>query len=362
MKFEIGCPHFVRCSGCVINSCAQPPEIYEHAKRYFADTWQVDLGFTQGQITGYRSRAKLAVRAPDAIGLFEKASHNVLDIPHCKVHHPQINEAVRRLKQLSIPYYNETTHTGLLRYIQCVVERSTGRVQLTLVLNGNTPIKGLDPDPTFWHSIWYNYNDKPTNTIFGPRWEKIAGEDVVWEEIAGIKVAFGPSHFGQANLEMYEALIQDLQKHILPNANVVELFAGIGTIGMAVAEKSKRVELVELEAHAKKYFDLAKAKLPQEIEQKLTYSTAKAAHADGAEVCIVDPPRKGLGPELIKRICNTPTLKQLVYVSCEWKSLERDLSFLRSSYFENWHVKHAHSYLFFPGTNQIETLVILEKR
>lgn len=334
-----------------------PPSIFEHASRYFAEKWQIELGYTQGALTGYRTRAKLAVR-DGKIGLFEKGSHKVVEIPNCPMHHPKINEAVARVKKLKFSSYDETTHKGDLRYIQCIVERSTGLVQLTLVLNRQTPLEGINAldDPTFWHSIWCNYNDKPTNTIFGPKWEKISGEDLIWEEIAGIQVAFGPSHFGQANLEMYEALILDLQKQILPNRRVTELFAGIGTIGIAVAPLSKWVECVELEPHAKQYFDLAREKLPKKLQAKLVYTTASAAHCNDAEVCIVDPPRKGLGAELIQKLLKTPTLEQFIYISCDWKSLERDLEFI-----QGWRVTFAQAYLFFPGTNQIETMVILER-
>lgn len=56
----------------------------------------------------------------------------------------------------------------------------------------------------------------------------------------------------------------------------------------------------------------------------------------------------------------TPQLKQIIYISCEFKSLERDLDFMHK-HFKEWKVTYASSYLFFPGTNQIETLVILQK-
>src|SRR5690242_7476272 len=123
MNHEIGCVHFKKCSGCVINSCAQPPELFSQAKTYFNDTWGIDLSFKMGSIQGWRCRAKLAVRQLYRVGLFEKGTHSVLNIPHCQVHHPSINKAVHELqgalKEAGISCYNEKSHTGDLRYVQC---------------------------------------------------------------------------------------------------------------------------------------------------------------------------------------------------------------------------------------------------
>ena len=350
--------------GCRENY-STPPLLYEKAKNYFETTWQLPLGYAQGHLTGWRSRSKLAVRAPGDIGLFARGSHTVVNIPHCKAHHPQINEAVKKLKALNFTSYNEATGVGDLRYIQCVVERASGRVQLALVLNmekSNAFWQKLINElyePTFWHSIWCNYNTCRTNTIFGKHWEKVVGDDVVWEEIAGNKIAFGPSHFGQANLEMYEKLILDLQKEILPESTLSELYAGIGTIGLSMASICKEVRLVEVEPHAQSYFIMAKEQLAQPLQEKLIYQTEKAENAltlvEGATSCIVDPPRKGLGEALLHKLLAIKGLKQLAYISCDYTSLERDLAVLPP----NWRPTFAKSYLFFPGTNQIETLVII---
>lgn len=374
MKDEIGCVHFNRCSGCVINFCKNPPILFEHAKHYFANKWQVVLAYKQGAIRGWRTRAKLAVRPPLTIGLFEKGTHKVVEIPECQVHHPKINEAIQQLEALithaGLTSYDEKSQKGDLRYVQCVVERKTGKVQLSLVLNmqkltpqWKTLIETLY-EPTFWHSIWCNYNDKPVNTIFGKNWEKIAGLDVVWEHIAGLEIAFGPSHFGQANLEMYEKLIFDIQTHVRQNKVVAELYSGIGTIGLSLAQNCKEIRLCELEPHAEQFFTLAKMHLPLPVQKKLSYHVGRTEDClrlvKGADVCIVDPPRKGLGHDLIHEILCTKGLQQVAYVSCEWKSLERDLDYIHK-HFKDWKVTWGSSYLFFPGTNQIETLVFLEK-
>src|SRR5262249_43932800 len=156
---------------------------------------------------------------PNQIGLFEKGSHLVLSIPNCQVHHPRINQAIAKFleafTQSGLTAYDEASHRGDLRYVQCVVERQSLKVQLTLVINRQKDaLHALKwrhfaqdlYDSSFWHSIWLNFHDTRTNAIFGRYWEKVIGQEVIWEEIAGNNFAFGPSHFGQANLKMYEEL------------------------------------------------------------------------------------------------------------------------------------------------------------
>lgn len=301
MKDEIGCVYFNKCSGCVVNSCKNPPEIFEHAKRYFDKHWHIDLGFKQGDIRSWRTRAKLAVRAHGGIviGLFEKGTHNVVSIPECQVHHPKINEAIKclekALKDAYLSAYDEKTHKGDLRYVQCVVERKSGRVQLSLVLNMHTAndrwqafIERLY-EPLLWHSIWFNYNDQPQNTIFGKVWEKAAGQDVIWEHIAGLEIAFGPSHFGQANIQMYERLIFDIQKHVMQNSVICELYAGIGVIGLSLANQSKEVRISELEPKAEQFFTLAKNHLAMPLQKsfRIQLVRQKSAYSYFKEVMFV---------------------------------------------------------------------------
>lgn len=379
---NISCSHFARCSGCVIDSCHEPPEIFHRARLFLQQHYGLSLTRAVGAIRGWRTRAKLAVRhnalRPEKprIGLFEKGSHNVLPIPHCQVHHPRINQAVEVFLDMfarsKLTAYDEIAHTGDLRYLQLVVERRTNKVQLALVLN-RTP-DGLDAWRSFctqlftnplWHSIWINCNTAKNNTIFGSSWNNAVGEEAVWEEIAGKEFAFHPAHFGQANLEMYERLINDIKKRVKKGAIIAELYAGIGIIGMSLVEQATEVRLCEVEPHAEIAYHMAKNRLPLLQQRKLSYHVTPAeksfALLEGATTCIVDPPRKGVGKESLDTLLHIPSLTELIYVSCEWESLERDCLHILQHH-PDWTVSDATSYLFFPGTNQIETVLFFRKK
>ncbi len=379
---NINCRHFTNCSGCVYSSCEEPPELFVRASTFLKSHFSVDLQLKQGKVQGWRSRAKLAVRASHHlphIGLFEKNSHHVIEIPECRVHHPKINEAVKQLKQAlqktSLSAYDETSGRGDLRYLQLVVERHSKTVQLTCVLNC-TPeattswqefcshLFDTQQEP-LWHSFWINCHPEQSNRIFGPTWIHVCGKEDIWESLDGKNFAFGPQHFGQANLAMYEQLIRDIHRKLQPGRKLAELYAGIGIIGICVSDKCDFVRFCEVQKQALGCFEKAKERLVPHEQQKLSYLVAPAEASiellEGVDTCIVDPPRKGLGPEYLSKILATPTLETLIYVSCDWMSLERDCLCLLKHHPE-WYVQEATSYLFFPGTNQIETALFLSKR
>ena len=374
---HIHCPHFKKCSGCQYDEHIDTPDILLHARHFLKTEFGLYLPLKTAHATNWRTRAKLAVRGLQKIeiGLFEKGSHKVCEIPECRVHHPRINEAVLLLKKAlentSLRGYEEGSHSGDIRYLQLVVQRKTNSVQLTLVLNGMQGydvaaklFKKLYEEHRLWHSLWLNINQEKTNRIFGPRWEKIAGEELLSEEILGRQFAFGPEHFGQANLAMYEEMIRDIKQRVPPDKKVVELYGGIGIIGICLVDSAKQVQICEIEKKAKPYFEIAKKQLSKAEQAKISYKAAPAEKSQellcGSELCIVDPPRKGLGADVLHDILSTQTLEKFIYISCDWNSLERDSSWIRKNHPE-WSFKEAISYLFFPGTNQIETVAFFEK-
>lgn len=207
---EIHCPHFIKCSGCTREKAIEHPASLDDARQFFKNLNISPLTLHVGSATGWRCRAKLAVRGTaqnPLVGLFEEGSHHVIDIPFCQVHHPVINraaEAIRHwIKEQQIRPYDENQNTGLLRYIQLAVERSTKRIQLVLVLNTRNlqepDLKALETlwqqHPDLWHSLWINFNTRRDNVIFSPDWRRLFGEEWLWEMLSGREVCFHPAEF-----------------------------------------------------------------------------------------------------------------------------------------------------------------------
>jgi 23S rRNA (uracil1939-C5)-methyltransferase len=378
--FDISCTHFGACSGCVYPDANEPPKVYQDAKEYFAENG-VALEFIQGKACGFRSRAKLAVRLEMGalrVGLFKEGTHEVLDIPRCKVHHPRINEAVALLKacffESGLSVYDEKIKKGDLRYIQCIVETATQKVSLSVVVNGEEKNSGLyekckklfdnlsEKHSLLWHSFWINFNNENTNTIFSSSWKLVNGADSLWEKVLDVDVPYGPSHFGQSNLPLFNRLVGDIKARIHPSSSVCEFYAGMGVIGVAVSEKCRHVCISEREASCATYFEKAKAKLTDERKKKVHFSVGSAEQErnlmEGADVVIVDPPRKGLDSAFLETLSKQKSVQQLFYVSCHFASLKRDCEYLKKH--SRLKLKEAKSYLFFPGTDHIEILALFD--
>lgn len=272
------------------------------------------------------------------IGLYEEGTHNVVDIPHCKAHHPNINAAVELLRQgvtkLNIEPYDEDEGTGELRYVQMAVtayntslpgpERyKNGKVQVSLVWNSRNENShnfeklnalanflwrngGPKSDLRFIHSVWVNFQTSTNNIIFGNRWRHLLGESGFWEHVGGIDISLSPSSFGQANTRAFDNLLRKLQKYVPYGASVTDLYAGAGAIGLSLAatRKCRSVKCVEVNKESKLSFEKTVERLPNYVDSSISWHHADTSVEPlswlmGSEVVVVDPPRKGLDASLL---------------------------------------------------------------
>jgi 23S rRNA (uracil1939-C5)-methyltransferase len=374
---EIHCPHFKICSGCALELGVERSKSFENANNFFLNHQLSNLSLETGHAEGWRCRARLAIRGTSTkplIGLFEEGTHQVVDIPFCKIHHPLINQAIQTLRHWIIEEklspYDELKGAGLLRYVQLTIERHSQRVQLVLVLNCAS-IEEVDPliferlktsFPSLWHSLWVNFNKRRDNLIFSSQWLFIFGDLWLWESIRGQKIYFHPESFMQANPEMFERLLMKMETFIPQNAALIEFYAGVGAIGLSLIPHCKEIVCVEIVPIAKDCFEKSRAFLSEEQRQRISFYTAAAKAQivllDKAwDVVVVDPPRKGLERPFIQALCAAKNLKRLIYVSCGWESFKRDCEILLKS---SWKLVNAELFLFFPGSEHLEILAVFE--
>lgn len=327
----------------------------EEAAGFFKNLGVSDFSFESGRLWEWRCRAKLAVRGTPEnplIGLYEEGTHNVVDIPLCRAHHPSINTAVDLLKRgiltLDVLPYNEDTGTGELRYVQMAVTTNdtslpsadryqNGKVQVSLVWNSRNEnshsSEKLNALSTFlWknggpsskvhliHSIWVNFQTSTTNIIFGNRWRHLLGERDFWEHIGGVDISLDPSSFGQANTQAFNLLLRKLQKSVPFGSAVVDLYAGSGVIGLSVAatRKCRSVKCVEINKESKLSFEKSISRLPKTIDSSISWHNTDASieplhWLEGSDVIVVDPPRKGLHPSLVDALQKIPVLDKKAY-------------------------------------------------
>lgn len=373
------CPHFGECAGCSEHLSFNPPSVWEEILSFFLPFSIPNLHVEPP--LHWRHRAKIAVRGSSTnplIGLFKRFSHDVFPIPSCLVHHPHLNQAfeiIRKwIQEHSIIPYEEKNGTGELRYLQGVVQRSTGRVQIALVFNsshsdGSQALRWRDlvkrlgeEHSSLWHSLWINFNDQPVNTIFGSKWLHVWGEEQIWEKFDEIEVCYGPASFGQANLPLFERMLIRIRELLPQQACVTEFYAGVGVIGLFIASHCEWVRCSEINSFAEDYFRQSCARMAPDIASRLTFSSGSTKEAfsllDGATTVIVDPPRKGLDPHFFPALKDATTVQQLFYISCGWEAFKKDHQKLCEN---GWKVQSVDGYLFFPGSNHVELLVHFER-
>jgi 23S rRNA (uracil1939-C5)-methyltransferase len=342
------CPHRPPCPGCPRFGEAGIAPAALGALDELARTHGLpEVAVISGLSAGFRHRARLAIRGrlgSPKIGLFELDTHHVVHIPNCAVQHPLINRVAsivrRALVDARITSYSEKAHLGLARYLQVVVERRSQSAQVVLVGNHES----AEPFAACFelirerlgselHSLWFNSNREPTNTILGPDFHRICGPESVVERFGGSEVHYPPGAFGQSNLDIAERIIEHIRADIPEGARVTEFYSGVGAIGLSLLDRVSEIRLNEVSPHSLRGLELGLAQLEPKNRAKISVVPGPAGEArlaaSGAQVVIADPPRKGLDPELTEYL-STHGTERFIYVSCGLDSFLRDTALLTS--------------------------------
>lgn len=186
--------------------------------------------------------------------------------------------------------------------------------------------------------------------------------DALSDQILGHTYQYSPNGFFQINLPVYQMVLQEIKNWVKTN-KILDLYAGVGSIGLSVAEESV-VTLVECDRSAwqemVKNCEEMRARNPArhlEIQPILAKSEEALEYIEPDQTVIVDPPRAGCKPELLEKLLNTPVAR-LIYLSCNPTTQARDIKILT----EKYQILKVQPYNFFPRTPHLENLVILDPK
>lgn len=368
------CPHRPPCPGCP--HYGEPLSEQPALSRLQALSGAAGCALERltGPQVGYRARARLAVRGrPGApkLGIFQRGSHRIVDIPHCVVHHPALNAVAQRVRQVLVATrtapYADVPHRGLVRYLQLMVDPGDGRCQLVVVCNAATVdsarplLTAIERDlgPRL-HSLAWNGQPARSNAIIGPHWEHIAGPPALQQTIAGAAVFFPPSAFAQNNPTTYAAIVHWVQARVPAGARVVEYYAGVGAMGLGLSPHAESVAFNEIAPGSLLGLSMGLQGLPASLRARTTVHAGSAVEHLGllqhADVVIVDPPRRGLDAALCSALTARPAAR-LLYVSCGLDSFERDARALRAAGYRLQALAVAD---LFPFTGHVETVAHFE--
>ena len=328
--------------------------------------------------TGYRNKAQIPtreLRGELTTGFFRRGSHNLMPIEDFYIQDPEIDKAIvvirDILRKYHIPAYNEFEHTGVIRNI--MVRRGYYSHEMMVVLvtrskklpGAEMIVEEIREALPEVKSIIQNVNQEKTNVILGEKNNTLWGKNVITDTLFGKKFAIGPNSFYQVNPQTTETLYQLAADKAGLNGDeeVIDAYSGIGTISLTIADRVKTVLGVEIVPgavdDAKRNADIngvtnAKFELGKAEEKMVEWHDAGMR----PDVIFVDPPRKGLTPELIDAATGMEPAK-FVYISCNPATLARDtVQILENGYHIEGPVQPIDQ---FPQTTHIESITVFVK-
>lgn len=327
----------------------------------------------------YRNKAQFPVgknkEGRIITGFYAGRTHTIIENRDCALGVSQNKEVLDRviahMEAYGIEPYKEETGKGLVRHILIRYGFFTGEVMVCLVLNGSsipqkeTLIEHLLEIPGMT-SITINVNKKRSNVILGEEIRLLWGKPYITDKIGDISYQISPLSFFQVNPlqtgKLYSKALEYADLH--GEETVWDLYCGIGTISLFLAQKAKFVRGVEIiPAAIENANDNARLNSIENVE----FFVGKAEEVLPAEykkngiyadVIVVDPPRKGCEESLLATMIEMQP-KRIVYVSCDSATLARDLKYLCERGYELRKVCPVDQ---FGGTVHVETVVLLGRK
>ena len=380
------CTHYKKCGGCQLQHAKYGAQqafkhqiVLDALKKYAhlsEDDVCVFLPLMMKHPFQYRNKSQLKFGEKDGqavLGLYEKDSHQLVELSDCPIHMDRINKinrtVIKIIRKYQIPVYKERTKKGILKNLVVRVSTTHPEVQVTFVATTKEipNIQKMAYELMSQHpqvkGVFVNVNVQNTPLVFGTQTIKIAGRDTITQKLGDLVFDLSPRSFFQLNPIQTEVLYDVVRDFagLTGKENVVDAYCGVGTIGLYLSAAAKEVRgmdtveeaIVDAKKNAKKngcrrvsYFHgTAKKWVSQWKREGWTM-----------DVFVVDPPRIGCDRELLDTILSSGA-KRVVYVSCNPSTMARDIQTLRAKYI----VQKIQPVDLFPMSGHVETVVLLSK-
>ena len=386
-RVEPKCEFARQCGGCQLQALSYDQQLVFKTNKVKGHLERIG-GFTDipmepiigmDELFHYRNKAQFPVgrnkEGKIVTGFYAGRTHNIIENRDCALGVAENKEVLDRviahMEKYGIEPYNEATGKGLVRHVLIRYGHFTKEVMVCLILNGNKLpkeeqlVKSLCEIPGMT-SITINVNKKHSNVILGEEIRLLWGQEYITDRIGDISYQISPLSFYQVNpmqtQKLYAKALEYADLH--GEETVWDLYCGIGTISLFLAQKAKFVRGVEIvpaaienaKENAKlnglenTEFFVGKAEevLPREYKKNGVY----------ADVIVVDPPRKGCDETLLETMIEMNP-ERIVYVSCDSATLARDLKYLCERGYELRKVCPVDQ---FGMTVHVETVVLLSHK
>ena len=386
-RIEPACPVARQCGGCQLQAMSYESQLKFKENKVYNNLRRIG-GFTDipflpimgmDEPWRYRNKAQFPFgrnkNGEIVTGFYAGRTHDIIPQEDCLLGVEENKKILESIKEYMIENhvapYEEETHQGLIRHALIRKGFKTGELMVCVIINGKKlphseklveKLCRLDG----MTSISYSINTDKTNVILGKELVNLYGPGYITDYIGDVKYRISPLSFYQVNPVQTEKLYGTALEYAgLTGGEVVwDLYCGIGTISLFLAQKAKKVYGVEIVPQAiddarenaklngldNVEFFVGKAEevLPEQYEKNKVY----------ADVIVVDPPRKGCDEQCLNTIV-TMAPKRVVYVSCDSATLARDLKMLCEKGYE---VEKVRCCDMFGWTTHVETVVLLSHK
>ena len=329
----------------------------------------------------YRNKVQFPVgldkNGNPCIGFYAGRTHRIVPCPDCKLQPGVLNDIgnalCRFFAENGIQPYNEETGRGLVRHIFLRRGAHSGQIMVCLVCTRpNLPhadalCTRLREQFADIATILLNVNSKNTNVILGTETHTLYGPGYIEDTLCGVPVQLGPLSFYQVNTLAAERLygIAAQYAQLTPDDLLLDLYCGMGTIGLSMVDHCRELVGVEIvpeaiesaKANAARMGDAVAAKscfFCADAGQAATRLAAEGLHPD---VVMLDPPRKGCDEATLSAVVRMAP-RRVVYVSCNPATAARDAAWLEQN---GYHAEKVQPVDLFPRTKHVETVVLLSK-
>lgn len=384
-RIESDCPYSQRCGGCSFRNMTYDEELKYKLSRVNDSLERIGhLDIQVEEIIGavsvdhYRNKAQYPVSVCDGelfAGFYVYKSHRIIPCSDCRLQPKEFEQGIKAFEKwveaADITSYDENTGKGLLRHIYFRKGFATDELMACAVINGDSIPKAdllidlLRKNLPSLKSVVININKNKTNVILGKTSKTIWGSDTISDKLLGKSFVISPNSFYQVNHSQCERLYEKAKEYagLTGSEVLLDLYCGVGTIGLTMADVAKRLVGIEIIPQA-----VENAKINAALNNITNAEFICADAAKGAEllrkegitpdVIILDPPRKGCDKALLDTVVQMSP-KKIVYVSCDSATLARDLEILKN---KNYIVQRVTAVDMFPRTPHVEAVALIIKK
>ena len=329
----------------------------------------------------YRNKVQFPVgvdkNGVPCIGFYAGRTHRIVPCPDCKLQPSVLNEIGNALcaffAQQGIRPYDEQSGKGLVRHIFLRRGAHSGQIMVCLVCTRAklphaeqlcTALRGQFPAIS---TILLNVNAKNTNVILGSENHILYGPGYIEDTLCGVPVRLGPLSFYQVNTLAAERLygVAAQYAQLTPDDALLDLYCGMGTIGLSMAEQCRELIGVEIVPEAIESAKANAARMGEAVAAKSRFFCADAGQAatqlaaEGLhpDIVMLDPPRKGCDEATLSAVVRMAP-RRVVYVSCNPATAARDAAWLEQN---GYHAEKVQPVDLFPRTKHCECVIALSK-